>query len=277
MPIFLKWPGGKRWVADRIARIAMRHLAPCGTYFEPFLGGGSVFFALGPEKAILSDSNRELVNVYNVVRDSATFVIRALRRMPVDEKTYYRVRASRPRSPIAKAARFLYLNRTAFGGIFRVNEKGHFNVPFNGGCRDTSLLWTTQVLIEASARLQGIHVVASDFEPIIEMAAVGDVVYCDPTYTVAHGDNGFRRYNERNFAWRDQERLAAAANRAVSRGATVIITNAYHGSIRDLYVGWRRSTLKRQSRISPDPAHRKPVRENLFVRTGGPSSTGASW
>lgn len=271
-PIFLKWPGGKRWAAESIACIARRYLAPHGTFFEPFVGGGSVFFALRPSRAVLSDINHDLINVFRTVRDFPTPVIRVLRRMVVDEAMYYRVRASRPRSPVGKAAKFLFLNRTAFGGIYRVNKEGWFNVPFNGGDRDTSLLWTTPVLIEASARLQAVEILESDFEPILRQAGPGDVIYCDPTYTVAHGNNGFIRYNERNFAWRDQERLIVAAKGAVERGATVIVTNAYHKSVHKLYSGWTRMTLTRKSRVSPNPVHRRPVKESLFVRSASTSN-----
>lgn len=231
-----------------------------------------MFFALRPTRAVLSDINHDLINVFQTVRDFPTPVVRVLRRMVVNEAMYYKVRASRPRSPISKAAKFLFLNRTAFGGIYRVNKEGRFNVPFNGGDRDTSIFWTTPVLIEASARLQEVEILESDFEPIIRQAGPGDVIYCDPTYTVAHGNNGFIRYNERNFAWRDQERLAVAAEGAVGRGAAVIITNAFHRSVHKLYTGWTRMTLTRTSRVSPNPVHRRLVKESLFVRSTNTSN-----
>jgi DNA adenine methylase len=264
-PIFLKWPGGKRWASELISSIVSRFLAPKGTYFEPFLGGGSVFFTLRPTRAVLSDTNSDLIQVFQTIRDFPSPVVKVLRRMQPNEAEYYRIRASRPRSPVGKAAKFLFLNRTAFGGIYRVNKKGEFNVPYNGGDRDASILWKTSVLNEASAQLRGVEIVETDFESMILQAGLGDVIYCDPAYTVAHGNNGFIRYNERNFSWRDQERLVSTARKAVKRGATVIISNAHHRSIQKLYAGWTCLTLARQSRISPNPVHRRNVKESLFV------------
>jgi DNA adenine methylase len=260
---FIKWPGGKRWVADRVAELIRFNLS--GTYFEPFLGGGAVFFALRPKRAVLADINDELIAMYRAVRDDPEAVISAVRRLRVSANVYYRIRAAKPSEAVAGAARFLYLNKTAFSGIYRLNLKGEFNVPYGGGERTPEMLWKTDVLRYASKALRQVHLKVGDFEPVIDSADEGDVVYCDPTYTVAHDNNGFVRYNERNFSWSDQERLARCALRAVGRGVTVVVSNAHHTSIKKLYRGANFETLSRVSRVTPHPDLRRTIQEFLIV------------
>ena len=261
---FLKWPGGKRWAASVIAEIARKHLSDLGTYYEPFLGGGAVFFHLQPSRAVLSDVNGELIDAYLAVKYEHREVRVGLSRMPVSSKEFYRTRECRPRVRLNRAIRLLYLNRTAFGGIYRVNSFGQFNVPYGG--RTTADLYESDILLQAAKAMKGAKVRQIDFEVAISKAKSGDVVYCDPTYTVTHDNNCFIRYNERNFSWADQERLVTVANTAVGRGAAVIVSNAHHPKIKDLYDGWCSTTLRRYSAVSPEPEHRKKVAEYLFVR-----------
>jgi len=258
---FLKWPGGKRWISETLAGLVREQLV--GTYYEPFLGGGSVFFTLRPERAVISDVNTDLINTYEMVRDRAPDVIRRLKRLRVNRETFNRLRAAEPSDALERAVRFLYLNRTAFGGIYRVNREGKFNVPFGGGERTPEILWRQSLLVGASELLAGVHIRHADFEPMIDLAQRGDVVYCDPTYTVAHENNGFVRYNERNFSWADQVRLAGAARRASARGAAVFVSNAEHRCIRRLYGEGAFRVLERNSRVSSDVRKRRPVRELL--------------
>jgi len=262
---FLKWPGGKRWAAQTITQLVRKHLD--GTYYEPFLGGGAVFFSLLPLKAVLSDINGDLVLAYQTIQSDYRAVLERVRTMDVSKDEYYRVRATVPRTDIVRAARFLYLNRTAFGGIYRLNRKGQFNVPYGGGQRTPAPLWERGLLKAASAALAGVTICRADFEQTIRMATAGDVVYCDPTYTVAHDRNAFVRYNESNFSWADQTRLAKAAKAAVRRGATVLVSNAHHKSVRELYREACVMHLKRLSLVSTDPTRRREVREYLFIMT----------
>lgn len=263
LPLF-KWPGGKRWLAPVITKVVSRSLAPKGTYFEPFAGGAAVFFALQPVRAVLSDVNAELIEGYETVRSKPDDVLRLLRRMRVSKEEYYRIRSSKPRSEVSRAARLLYLNRTAFGGMYRVNRSGEFNVPYGGG-RTPSILWERDLLRLAGATLRRAKLLACDFETSMERAGAGDVIYCDPTYTVAHNNNGFVRYNERNFSWSDQQRLALAAHSAVSRGATVIVSNAHHAEITSLYPAWSARVVHRQSLVSSQPTARVQITECLFI------------
>jgi DNA adenine methylase len=260
---FLKWPGGKRWAADQIARLVSRHLSEEGTYFEPFLGGGAVYFRLQPLRAVLADVNHELINVYEVVRRNPDAVLTEIRSIRVSSAAYYRLRESRPRGKLSRATKFLYLNRTAWGGIYRLNAQGEFNVPFGG--RSTSPLWRNKLIVTASDILQSAELQVADFATTMLQARRGDVVYCDPTYAVAHQADSFVRYNEQNFSWEDQKRLANAAHKAQKRGATVVISNAYDRSVRDLYPAARRKVLKRESTVSRERSGRREVYEYLLT------------
>lgn len=263
MEPFLKWPGGKRWLAMRIATYIKSRLI--GRYYEPFLGGGAVFFALRPRIATLSDINEDLINTYLQVRDIPDLLINKIRQLPVSKKAYYRIRGSHPSCPIERAVRFLYLNRTGFSGMYRLNMRGEFNVPYGGGERTPSPLWENNLLVAASTALRNRKILSADFECALGSAVAGDVVYCDPTYTVAHNYNGFVRYNERNFSWEDQERLAKAALQACERGVFVLVSNAGHGSISKLYHPIAPISLERNSLVSRDVNYRSVVKEYLFI------------
>jgi DNA adenine methylase len=260
---FLRWPGGKRWIAKLIADVVQARLR--NVYFEPFLGGAAVFFFLRPGKAVLSDLNLELINTYKIVRAQPREVVEALRRLQVSSASYYHVRSHLPSNSLRRAARFLYLNRTAFSGMYRVNKKGDFNVPYGGGDRTPELLLHTTLIKDASAALRKAKLKNCDFEDAIDSARGGDVVYCDPTYTVTHDQNGFIRYNECNFSWADQERLAKAARRARRRGAAVIVSNAHHKEIKKIYSNAKFQVLTRQSTLSADPDKRRAVHEYLII------------
>lgn len=260
---FLKWPGGKKWIAQDITDLISERLT--GRYYEPFLGGGAVFFKLRPRHATLSDINENLINVYQQVINNVHLIIEKLKNIPVNSETYYKIREEDIACPIERAVRFLYLNRTAFGGIYRLNKAGKFNVPYGGGQRTPAPLWRDDLLKSASNALKDVEFAVSDFEKSIRMAKYGDVIYCDPTYTVSHENNGFIRYNEKNFSWKDQERLARASKRALKRGASVIVSNACHESLIELYRPYKPLTLKRKSLVSRNPAARREVNEYLFV------------
>lgn len=263
---FLKWPGGKRWACPVIVPLIRKFLQR--TYREPFVGGGAVYFALLPDYAVLSDVNPEIINAYRQVRSRYKALISELQHLPVDPDTYYSVRGnSNLPSSFARAVRFLYLNRTAFGGIYRVNQQGQFNVPFGGGGRTPEILWKRGILKGASEALSGISLKVMGFENALEEADCGDVVYCDPTYTVTHNNNGFVRYNERQFTWSDQKRLAELSKAAAAKGATVLVSNAHHEEIRKLYRPYREVVLTRSSLVARDPTFRRSVHESLFIVT----------
>lgn len=260
---FLKWAGGKRWFVQKHADLLPKTY---GRYIEPFLGGGSVYFHLQPKSALLGDTNPDVIAAYRGIKENWKTLVRSLRcheRKHSDEH-YYTVRAGAPKGAIQRASRMLYLNRTCFNGIYRVNLRGEFNVP--RGSKDGVILGTDK-FEEISRLLKNADIRQADFEVLIDEAQLGDFVFADPPYTVRHNLNGFVKYNEKLFSWQDQERLAAALIRARDRGAQVVSTNANHASVRDLYEGhdFHLLTTSRFSSISASAKNRKQFEELIIL------------
>lgn len=258
-PPLLKWPGGKRLLINRIYEALPPHYE---TYIEPFVGGGALFFALGPPKSVLSDKNRDLIEAYRQVRDRPHDVIRVLRSMENSEEHYYKVRAQGPVTPSARAARLIYLCSLAFNGIHRYNLRGEFNVPY--GFKTHLTVCDEERIIQSSLRLRSAALLSWDFETTVRRAKPGDLIYFDPPYTVAHNNNGFVKYNASIFSWKDQERLAAVAQDMRRKGCHVVVSNADHDCIRNLYRGFETMVIERHSIIGGGRAYRKPITEALF-------------
>lgn len=242
---FLKWAGGKRWLVSDHRTVFPKSY---NRYFEPFLGSGAVFFGLCPSHAYLSDANHGLIETYYAIRDDWRLVWERLlwHRQRHSKEHYYRIRTSKPRTAASRAARFIYLNRTCFNGLYRVNRQGVFNVP--KGTKDTVTFPDDDFSTVANA-LRSAHLVCGDFEEVLYEAGAGDFVYVDPPYTVQHNQNNFIKYNERLFCWEDQERLAAAVGEVSRRGALVLVSNADSPSIKRLYSAaeWNYAVLRRHS------------------------------
>jgi DNA adenine methylase len=260
---FLKWPGGKRWLVPHLLEL----IDGCKfkRYFEPFAGGAALFFALRPSAAILSDVNVDLINTYRQVKYHAREIVEHLKRLPIDKATYLRIRADEPSARIDRAVRFLYLNRTALGGIYRLNLQGQFNVPFGGGGRSPSILWEKDLLRHAAQALRRTNLIAGDFQEVLREARAGDLVCCDPTYTVSHSNNGFIRYNESNFRWEDQKRLADLCRELRGRGVTVLVSSAAHHAVAAVFDRCEVHTFSRPSTVCPKPDGRRIVQEHIFL------------
>ncbi|QVN00482.1 Dam family site-specific DNA-(adenine-N6)-methyltransferase [Pseudomonas rhodesiae] len=228
---FLKWAGGKRWLIKARPEIFTETI---NDYYEPFLGGGAVFFHIAPKTSFLSDKNPALINLYNQIKNNYSLVKAHLENHQLlhCKEYYYAIRSTTFSCPTEQAAQFLYLNRTCFNGLFRVNLKGEFNVPIG---TKKSVVFPEENFETISKVLQNSSIITADFEEIIDKAKFGDLVFADPPYTVKHNNNGFVKYNESIFSWEDQERLAHALYRAMRRGVKVISTNANHPSVRLLY------------------------------------------
>lgn len=266
---FLKWAGGKRNLRDRLLPL-LPELSTGGTYFEPFLGGAAVFFALRPQSALLSDINGELIEVYEAVRDSVERVVEVLSALPYSSDDYYQIRSWNPVDAVSRAARFIYLNKTCFNGLYRVNQRGEFNVPFGRHGPNVEICNRTQLLL-ASAALATAQIAALDFERALSGAKAGDLVYCDPPYTTAHTNNGFVEYNARVFSWSDQRRLAHVVADLVGRGVSVVVSNGDHPSIVECFSRAQRLELTRIDRwstIAGKSAKRFRTSELVFVGRG---------
>ena len=230
-PPFLKWAGGKRWLLEKHAHLFDVKFS---RFIEPFVGSGAVFFNLKPSRAILCDQNERLIEVYSAIRDSWTLVERYLREHHRKHSVeyYYQMRAVKLRSAASRAAQLIYLNRTCWNGLYRVNKKGEFNVPI--GTKQNVLL-DTDNFEDIARTLKNVDLLAGDFDLALADAGEGDFVFVDPPYTVKHNLNGFVKYNEKIFSWEDQVRLRDSVADAKGRGARIIVTNACHQSIKDLY------------------------------------------
>lgn len=262
---FLKWAGSKRRLLTQI----VPHLPPSyRRYYEPFLGGGSPFFLLCPRHAELSDACGELIETYKAVRDNSTAVLRYLSPLRPDRDLYYRTRDARSRGRFKRAAEFIYLNKTCWNGLYRVNQQGKFNVPY-GRPSGNYVADAANINMCSEALLApGVSLVSCDFEVALLGAGRGDLVILDPPYATGHSNNGFVDYNEVLFSWHDQERLASLARTLHNRGAHVLVTNADHHSITELYSDFEQHRIAGHSTISGRSDRRRKKSELLFVGKG---------
>lgn len=258
---FLKWTGGKQWLAPFVSNWLDEDFS--GRYYEPFLGGGSSFLAVGPPSATLSDENEELIITYSAVRDDVELVIETLKSYPHSKDFYADLRRKKPRKPHTQAARLIYLNKTAFNGIYRVNRAGQFNVPF--GDYKNPTICNEERLRAASKRLAKASLKVGDFAEPLKDAGSGDFVYLDPPYITGHQNNGFLKYNASLFSWADQIRLAKLAGELAEQGATVVVSNSDHPAVLELYPRFFYYRLFRPSRIGGSVASRGTVAEAVLA------------
>ncbi|WP_334597050.1 DNA adenine methylase [Pseudomonas alvandae] len=259
----IRWPGGKRALVSKITEVFPLEY---DNYYEPFFGGGALFFSMRPGAAYLSDLNSDLINTYVSVRDRPAELIEILSSYENNAEFYYSVRASRPTSELHQSARLLYLTRLSFNGIYRVNLKGDFNVPY--GKKTHQAAFDADKIFEISSALQGVSLTVADFQKSTETARGGDLVYFDPPYTVAHANNGFVKYNENIFSWADQVRLAEHARELAANGCFVAVSNADHPSVDSLYEGFNKIVIERFSVMAASSAFRRQITECLYFLGG---------
>jgi DNA adenine methylase len=234
---FLRWVGGK----TKLVKFLECHFPPrfsdANRYFESFLGGGSLFFRLNPKKATLSDNNGDLIECYRAVQKYPELIIEYLERHLLHncEKYYYKMRDEYNKSEfsISKAALFIYLNKTCFNGIWRVNLEGHFNVPY--GFKEPPCIPSKEELLKASEALSGARILQMDYKRILRYVKKGDFVYFDPPYPPLNGTSNFTHYTRERFAKGDHFQLAQIAERIRKKGCYILISNADMPYIRSLY------------------------------------------
>jgi len=223
----LKWAGGKRQIVKQILERLPEHIS---TYYEPFVGGGAVFFELYNrarfDRAVIGDKNPELVNVYRALKEDVNAVIRALKRLKDkhSEEHYYQVRATIPASDTARAARVLYLNKTGFNGLYRVNRSGQFNVPF--GRYDEPKIVNEPRLRAAAEALADVEIVNEDFEVLAKRARPGDAVYFDPPYLPVSDTAAFAEYYADKFGIDQHRRLAKVFDSLSKKGVAAVLSNS---------------------------------------------------
>ena len=263
MNSFLKWPGGKRWFVGKYSYIFPQEY---NCYIEPFLGSASVFFYLKPQNAVLSDANAELINLFVVMRDHP-LVLAALMKKHESahcKDYYYRTRSMIMKDPIERAARFLYLNRTCYNGMYRVNQKGEFNVPIGTKIKCAN---DVEFFESYSSLLKNASLLACDFEESISQANSGDLLFVDPPYAVASKQGMFINYNDKLFSWDDQKRLLKSLCEAKSRGAHIIATNSCNSLLNEMYLenGFFTQMVSRRCVMAADPSKRNTTEELLIA------------
>lgn len=228
---FLRWAGGKTWFIKELDTIL--NGLNFTNYHEPFLGGGAIFFAINPPKKVfLNDSNYDLIQTYECIRDNVEGVISELRKFENTEECYYLVRNTKYKSSLKRAARFIFLNQTSFNGIYRVNLKGEYNVPF--GFRKKEFLDPDNLML-VSERLKAAILGSGDFELCIKNIKKDDLVFLDPPYTITHNNNGFFKYNQKLFSENDQYRLSRMIDKIKEKKAFYILTNAAHEKVKEIF------------------------------------------
>lgn len=260
---FLRWAGGKRWLIKHIGSINSQKI---NNYYEPFLGGGSVFFNLTNFKnANLSDLNSDLIDTYTSLKTNVELVIKKLRTFKNTEDFYYKIRETSFENIYENAAKFIYLNKTSFNGIYRVNHNGKFNVPY--GFRNKNIDIVDAInLIRVSKKLQNAIIKCQDFEQTLSSVKKGDLVFLDPPYTVAHENNGFIQYNQKIFSIDDQKRLSAFVEMIKKKNAFYILTNAKHKAILEIYKNIDKPiVLTRSSTVGGIGARREDFNEYIFT------------
>jgi DNA adenine methylase len=263
---FLRWAGGKRWFTKNILELLPRSF---NNYHEPFLGSGAIYFYLKGNDRIrynsfLSDTNRDLVTTYSIISSHPSELINLLRGLRNTKEDYYRIRSSIPKTDLEVAAKFIYLNKTSYNGLYRVNRNGEYNVPY--GNRTLKNLTDYENIKSVSNVLsKNTFLFSGDFDAIRDNVRENDLIFLDPPYTVAHENNGFVEYNQSIFTWEDQIRLSELIQYINNIGAFYIMTNAKHESIEQLFSPYGNSIVfSRHSTIGGVGASRKSINEYVF-------------
>lgn len=267
----LKWVGGKRQLLHEIQLYMPKDIK---TYYEPFFGGGAVFFAIEPSKAIINDVNKELINVYMQIRDRPKLLIAALKEHQQchSEEHYYLVRnidrndiAYNELQPLDKAARFIYLNKTCYNGLYRVNKSGHFNVPIGRYKKPKICDEETINNIHVLLKKKNIKIFNKDFEILLKNAKAGDFVYMDPPYDPVSTSASFTTYQPSGFTREEQIRLKKVCDDLNSKGVKFIVSNSNTEFISKLYKEYNVIEVLATRNINSNSSKRKAVTEVLIM------------
>jgi DNA adenine methylase len=270
---FLKWAGGKNQLLKQFEPFFPTTI---DSYLEPFLGGGAVFFHLKARcpkmRAVLRDNNAELINCYTVVRDHVQKLISALNahleQFQADGKLYYyEVRRQHSlKDPLERAARMIFLNKTCYNGLWRVNGSGQFNVPIGSYKPERVTLYDKANLLAAARALHGVDLAVSDFRKTLAGAGRGDFLYVDPPYDPLSATASFTSYTKESFGRPEQKELAGLCAEAARRGARVMLSNSDTPLIRELYSDFKLHFVKARRAVNCDGARRGEVSEIVALK-----------
>lgn len=269
---FVKWVGGKRQLLKQFRTMNLyppeKFNSKTSRYFEPFVGGGAVFFDLLPDYAYLSDLNFELVTTYNVIKSNLEELVKSLNKHEYNKDYFLCIRAMDVEnlSEVEIASRFIYLNRTCFNGMYRVNSKGHFNVPF--GKYANPLICDEVNLRKVSKALQGVEIKNQDYKEVLKEAKSGDFIYFDPPYYPVNKTSSFTSYVKESFLEKEQIELRDAFLELHKRGCFVMLSNSDTPFINEIYFGFKgvRITKVEAGRsINSDATKRGKITELLVT------------
>lgn len=263
---FLKWAGGKRQLLPEL----FEHMPnKYNSYYEPFIGGGALLFALQPKKAVISDSNQELISCYTVIRDSLDELIEDLRGHRNEEKYFYQIRewdrqdTFKSKTLVQKASRIIFLNKTCYNGLFRVNSQGQFNAPFgrykNPNILDEAVLKAVSSYLNAAE----VEILNQDFSKTVTNSKKNDFIYFDPPYDPVSNTASFTGYDINGFNKGEQKRLKETFDSLSKKGCKVMLSNAYTDFIRDLYKDYRCIQVKATRAINSKASRRGKIDEIL--------------
>jgi DNA adenine methylase len=257
---FVKWAGGKQGIARTLVNMFPRTQ---GRYYEPFLGGGSVLFAARPDCAVCGDENDWLLDCYTAIRDDWRQVAAVLDALPNTKEDYLRIRSIRPTTLdlFHRAAHFVYLNKTCFRGLFRVNKQGQFNVPYGEYDRR---YYDPSELAAAAEAVKNIEFRTGDFEQTLRDVKAGDFVYLDPPYYKLGGYSDFNRYTKGQFRENDHIRLATVCRELDERGVLWAVSNSDTAFVRRLFRGYTARSVSNRREINLNSQERD-ITELLIV------------
>lgn len=262
---FVKWAGGK---TSLLPELLERIPDTFSRYFEPFVGGGALFFALNPKKGCLTDINEELINLYYVIKTDVDRLIKQLSYHRNDESYYYDIRNKdrepdfKNWTPLARASRMLYLNKTCWNGLYRVNSSGYFNVPF-GDYKNPSIFDESN-LRECSRVLENVELGVGSFERVEQKTSEGDFVYFDPPYAPLD-PTSFTSYAKDDFGEKQQIKLKELCDVLTCSNVKFMLSNSYNDFILDLYKGYRIDTVLAPRYINSKGDGRGKVKEVLVM------------
>ncbi|HEX5735705.1 MAG TPA: Dam family site-specific DNA-(adenine-N6)-methyltransferase [Blastocatellia bacterium] len=257
---FLRWAGSKQKLTPKLSLYWSNNYC---RYVEPFMGSACLFYAIQPTNALLTDINMELVETFTAVRDYPSDVFNAYIQIPQGKENYYKVRSSdtSTMNPIDRAARFIFLNRFCFNGLYRTNLNGEFNVPFSSS--KTGNLPKYDELLLASQALKCAEIYSSDFEEVLAKTTEGDFVYLDPPYAVANR-RVFRQYAASCFGIEDLSRLEAALRTLHKRGVRFVVSYAYCSEALSTFRHWKMRKVLIQRNIAGFAKHRRRAAELII-------------
>ncbi|TMI22979.1 DNA adenine methylase [Candidatus Bathyarchaeota archaeon] len=275
---FVKWAGGKSQLLSQMSNFLPHHF---DLYFEPFVGGGAVFFHLRPKRAVISDANFDLINAYRVIRDDLDTLrseLDELQEKRISRRLYELHRKKNPDklSKVQRAARFIFLNKTCYNGLYRVNRKGDFNVPFGKYSRMPKL-YEGANLIEIKRLLGSTEIEYASYETALGRASKGDFVYLDPPYSPDPKSQGFTSYTKESFSEVDQTRLAARFKDSNRRGCLLMLSNSDTRRVRFLYADFTIERMKAGRMINCIGSARTGYNELLILNYRPPVESLNPW